>query len=229
MTGACMPGRVHHIKMESTLPTPLERPLALAREFDLMSGWNPYVKDSSLLYAPTIWQSWVYAALWMPFPFPQIDTLATGRGYDLSEASLCWHSVTWSRTSLLLLHSCTGRTAGSAVCIGAGSSAEPGGDLGAGAQEDRSLLVAMESVTEAELPAGSQPIPAQAKRRKRATVVKGSSLRLEALPPGPGTSSSPPYPAAMFVVLSEALPYPRSRHDLSIGKGNAFTVELQCE
>lgn len=92
MTGVCMAGRVHHIKMESTLPTPLERPLALAREFDLMSGWNPYVKDSSLLYAPTIWQSWVYAALWMPFPFPQIDTLATGRGYDLSEASACWHS-----------------------------------------------------------------------------------------------------------------------------------------
>lgn len=81
-----MTGRVHHIKMDAILPHPLERPLALAREFDLMSTWNHYVKDSSLLHAPTIWESWVYAGMWMPFPFPEIDALATGRGYDLSEA-----------------------------------------------------------------------------------------------------------------------------------------------
>ena len=207
MSGACMPGRVHHIKMESTLPTPLERPLALAREFDLMSGWNPYVKDSSLLHAPTIWQSWVYAALWMPFPFPQIDTLAMGRGYDLSEASPCWHSSPGvvpppgccckaTPADLLALQ----RAWGWQLC----RAWEARG--GVWAQEDRSLLVTMESVAEAELPAGSQPIPPQAKRRKRATVVKGSSLRLEALPPGPGTSSSPPCPAAMLVVLAESLP-----------------------
>lgn len=74
--------------MEATLPHPLERPLSLAREFDLMETWNDYVKDSRLLLAPNIWESFVYAGLWMPFPFPQIDALAKGRGYDLSVVSL---------------------------------------------------------------------------------------------------------------------------------------------
>lgn len=70
--------------MESTLPHALERPLSLAREFDLMHSWNHYIIDSQMLLAPSIWQSYVYAAMWMPFPFPQMECLGTGRGYDLS-------------------------------------------------------------------------------------------------------------------------------------------------
>lgn len=81
-------GKAHHIKMESVLPHPLERPLSLAREFDLMNSWNHYITDSQMLLAPSIWQSYVYAAMWMPFPFPQMECLGTGRGYDLSKVSL---------------------------------------------------------------------------------------------------------------------------------------------
>lgn len=71
--------------MEATLPFPLERPLSLAREFDLMKTWNKYISESERLFAPTIWESYVYAGLWMPFPFPQMECLGKGRGYDLSE------------------------------------------------------------------------------------------------------------------------------------------------
>ena len=76
---------MHCIKMEAVLSCPLEHALALAREFDLVSEWNSYVTDSLLLAAPTIWQSWVYGSTWMPFPIPQMDAVAQGRGYDLGE------------------------------------------------------------------------------------------------------------------------------------------------
>jgi len=86
-TKECHAGKVHHIKMDAILPHPLERPLSLAREFDLMTTWNHYIVESQLLYAPTIWESTVYAGLWMPFPFPHMDCLGTGRGFDISEVS----------------------------------------------------------------------------------------------------------------------------------------------
>lgn len=73
----------------------------MAREFDLMKTWNKYVTDSRLLHAPTIWESWVYGALWMPFPFPQIDALATGRGYDLSDVS--FHATQANRSDSFIL------------------------------------------------------------------------------------------------------------------------------
>ena len=95
-------GKVHHIKMDATLPHPLERPLSLAREFDLMTTWNHYIVESQLLHAPTIWESTVYAGLWMPFPFPQMDCLGTGRGFDLSEVCL---SPTFLQTAFVLRRS----------------------------------------------------------------------------------------------------------------------------
>ena len=77
-------GKTHHIKLDAILPHPLDRPLSLAREFDLMSTWNKYIVESQLLHAPSIWESTVYAGLWMPFPFPVVDALGLGQGFDLS-------------------------------------------------------------------------------------------------------------------------------------------------
>lgn len=58
--------------------------MATGQEFDLVSSWVHYVKESLVLHHPSIWESWVYAALWMPFPLAQLDALIKCRGYDLS-------------------------------------------------------------------------------------------------------------------------------------------------
>ena len=46
------------------------------------------------------------------------------------------------------------------------------------------------SVEEAELPKGCQPLPKKAKKRKRITILDGSSIRFEALPPDEGMDFS---------------------------------------
>ena len=46
--------------------------------------------------------------------------------------------------------------------------------------------MAMESCTEADLPGDALPVPPRAAKRKRVSVLRGSCIRFEALPPGPG-------------------------------------------
>lgn len=53
-------------------------------------------------------------------------------------------------------------------------------------QEDKSLLVAIESIAESELPADATPLSHKHKKRHRADVMPGSSIRFEALPPKTG-------------------------------------------
>lgn len=48
-------------------------------------------------------------------------------------------------------------------------------------------MIACESVEEKDLPEGSLPIPKAKKKHHRAEVIPGSSIRLEPLPPLPGT------------------------------------------
>lgn len=56
-------------------------------------------------------------------------------------------------------------------------------------QEDRSLLVAIESIEDHEIPEGAAAISRKTKKRHRADVMPGSSIRFEALPPSEGESS----------------------------------------
>ena len=56
-------------------------------------------------------------------------------------------------------------------------------------QEDRSLLVAIESIEDHEIPEGAAPISRKTKKRHRADVMPGSSIRFEALPPSEGKLS----------------------------------------
>ena len=52
-------------------------------------------------------------------------------------------------------------------------------------QEDRSLMVAIESIEDDELPAGAVLQPHK-KKRHRANIMPGSAIRFEALPPAEG-------------------------------------------
>ena len=59
----------------------------MSREFDLTHTWNRYVTESIILAEPSIFESTVYAASWLPFPFPHIDVVVAARGIDLADVS----------------------------------------------------------------------------------------------------------------------------------------------
>ena len=80
---------VHSIKLESVLDCSLERVLSLAAEYDLMPTWNKYVVDATVVAQPSIFDSYVYSATWLPFPFPLVDLLVRGRGFDLGQVLCC--------------------------------------------------------------------------------------------------------------------------------------------
>ncbi len=89
--------RVHAVKFCATFNCPVEQLLALAREFDLTSMWNSFVLDSTVLHEPSIFESFVYAGNWLPFPFSCMDAVIHARGVDLSEV--------WPQAALLhVLH-----------------------------------------------------------------------------------------------------------------------------
>lgn len=59
----------------------------MSREFDLTHTWNRYVTESVILAEPSIFESTLYAASWLPFPFPDIDVVVAARGIDLADVS----------------------------------------------------------------------------------------------------------------------------------------------
>ena len=78
---------VHSFKFAADFDSPLEQVLAMSREFDLTHTWNRYVTESVILAEPSIFESTVYAASWLPFPFPHIDVVVAARGMDLADVS----------------------------------------------------------------------------------------------------------------------------------------------
>lgn len=80
---------VHSFKFSADFNSPLEHILAMSREFDLTHLWNRYVLESLILAEPSIFQSTLYAASWLPFPFPHIDVVVEARGIDLADEDRC--------------------------------------------------------------------------------------------------------------------------------------------
>ena len=82
---------VHSFKFAADFDSPLDHILAMSREFDLTHTWNRYVTESIILSEPSIFESTLYAASWLPFPFPHIDVVVNAQGIDLAEvrSQLC--------------------------------------------------------------------------------------------------------------------------------------------
>ncbi|KAL3137283.1 hypothetical protein ABBQ32_006825 [Trebouxia sp. C0010 RCD-2024] len=80
---------VHSFKFAADFNSPLEHILAMSREFDLTHSWNRYVTESVILSEPSIFESTLYAASWLPFPFPHIDVVVSARGIDLADEERC--------------------------------------------------------------------------------------------------------------------------------------------
>lgn len=81
--------------MQATLNCPLELLLSLAAEYDLMSSWNKYALDPTVLAEPTFWEKYVYSGVWLPFPFPHMDLTVRGKGWDLGKVRSHSQTLIW--------------------------------------------------------------------------------------------------------------------------------------
>eukprot|EP00873_Tetraselmis_striata_P007111 jgi/Tetstr1/427375/TSEL_017539.t1 len=82
--------QVHSIRFESEFDFPAEQLLALAREFDTVKSWNKFMSESTILSEISPAEVWVYAAVWLPFPFSQRDLVMHCTGVDLLEEEGCF-------------------------------------------------------------------------------------------------------------------------------------------
>eukprot|EP00775_Hariotina_reticulata_P008307 gene8307-8492_t len=73
---------VHCFKGSCTLPAPLEQPLAMAREFDLIHSWNSYLTNSSIVRTFCDVDLLAYASVWMPWPLAERDVLISAVADD---------------------------------------------------------------------------------------------------------------------------------------------------
>lgn len=73
---------VHCFKATCGLPAPMEQPLAMAREFDLVTSWNSYITNSPILKTFCDIDMLVYASVWLPWPFAERDVLISAVADD---------------------------------------------------------------------------------------------------------------------------------------------------
>lgn len=80
---------VHSVLLSGVVAAPTTHVLAIAREFDMVSGWNTFILDSSLLEETSLLSVLVYAGLWVPPPLSNRDFLVHVDGFDLLEEHGC--------------------------------------------------------------------------------------------------------------------------------------------
>eukprot|EP00882_Tetradesmus_deserticola_P012675 GHRQ01013432.1.p1 GENE.GHRQ01013432.1~~GHRQ01013432.1.p1 ORF type:complete len:362 (+),score=121.86 GHRQ01013432.1:773-1858(+) len=73
---------VHCFKGSCLLPAPMNHPMAMAKEFDLVSSWNSYITNSSILRTFCDVDMLVYASVWLPWPFAERDVLISAVADD---------------------------------------------------------------------------------------------------------------------------------------------------
>ena len=76
---------MHEVKFETVLTAPLVHILALLAEVDLFRGWNRFVVESATLARAARFTQTLYAASWIPPPFPDFDVCVRVRGHDAGE------------------------------------------------------------------------------------------------------------------------------------------------
>ena len=80
-------GSFHGFKFKFELEAPLWHIICLFREFDLISTWNKYIPESTILGVESLMSIDVRASLWLPFPFENRLITARAEGIDaLDEA-----------------------------------------------------------------------------------------------------------------------------------------------
>lgn len=75
----------HSFRFEAIYDSPVSHLMAMNREFDLLSSWNKYSKDSAILAEIPPFQSVVYTAQYMPFPLTELDLVVHCQWSDVQE------------------------------------------------------------------------------------------------------------------------------------------------
>lgn len=75
----------HSFRFEAIYDCPVSHLMAITREFDLLSTWNKYSKESAILAEPSTFESVLYTAQWMPFPLTELDLVVHSQWSDLLE------------------------------------------------------------------------------------------------------------------------------------------------
>jgi hypothetical protein len=152
-------GTVHSIKLSATFDAPPHRLVAIAREWDLMTLWNVYAIETSIMLVRGLTHLVVYSAIWLPWPLSArdkiivIDSTFVGQPPKRAYDHLKIPGIEEFESEVP--HSC-------AILLTRTN--KPGDDLGTGA-------------------------PPSAKSRKRIEFVGNCGMRMRALPPARGSKS----------------------------------------
>ena len=152
-------GTVHSIKLSATFDAPPHRLVAIAREWDLMTLWNVYAIETSIMLVRGLTHLVVYSAIWLPWPLSSRDKIividSTYVGQPPLRAYDHLNIPGMDEFESEVPHSC-------AILITRTN--KSGDDLGSG-------------------------VPPSAKSRKRIEFVGNCGMRMRALPPAAGSKS----------------------------------------
>jgi len=152
-------GTVHSIKLSATFDAPPHRLVAIAREWDLMTLWNVYAIETSIMLVRGLTHLVVYSAIWLPWPLSARDKIividSTYVGQPPTRAYDHLNIPGMDEFESEVPHSC-------AILITRTN--KSGDDLGSG-------------------------VPPSAKSRKRIEFVGNCGMRMRALPPVAGSKS----------------------------------------
>ena len=153
-------GTVHSFKLSATFDAPPLRLIAVAREWDLLTKWNVFSIDATIMLVRGLTHLVTYTALWLPWPLSCRDSALVVRAVFLGQPPLA--SVTNARVhpdTCDGFQSCVPQS--SAIVLA--RAVDPEDDVGIG-------------------------FPKGAEKRKRVRLVGNSGARIRTLPPAPGTS-----------------------------------------
>lgn len=79
----------HSLKFSATFDHPIAHILSLAFEWDLLTTWNKFAIDTLKLAEPSIFESFVYGAQWLPPGIKDAHAFVHAKAYDLADEQRC--------------------------------------------------------------------------------------------------------------------------------------------
>jgi len=153
-------GMVHSFKLSATFDAPPLRLIAVAREWDLITQWNVFALDSTIMLVRGLTNLVTYTALWLPWPLSCRDTALVVNAVFVGQPPPA--AVVNARVDPKTCAAFTSRVSQSSAIVLA-RAVDPDDDIGIG-------------------------YPKNAAKRKRVRVVGNSGARIRALPPEPGSA-----------------------------------------
>jgi hypothetical protein len=153
-------GMVHSFKLSATFDAPPLRLIAVAREWDLITQWNVFAIDSTIMLVRGLTNLVTYTALWLPWPLSCRDTALVVNAVFVGQPPSA--SIVNARVDPETCAAFTSRVSHPSAIVLV-RAVNPEDDIGIG-------------------------YPKNAAKRKRVRLVGNSGARIRALPPEPGST-----------------------------------------